>query len=692
MKIISEFSLWIIFPMALLAIAASVYFYRKNDWLSSEGKWKKYLLIVLRSSSIFTLLLLLLGLTMQYILEREEKPLFIVLVDNSLSMKNYKDSNLVLKQTNQLINGLRSANGANFDYEVITCGSSIGDKGINFDEKKSNLEEGFKFINSQYYNRNIGGIAFISDGNFNTGSSPIYAAEKISLTPIFSLAVGDTIPKKDHLIKHVSVNDVAFLANDFPVEVDISSFQFPGRTAQVSVFHDGKKVGSQSITYGTENGDYQPIKFLIPATKVGFQRYVVELSALNEEYTLINNTKSFYVEVMDTRSKVLILSHAPHPDIAAFRQALETNDNLEIINKTFANWDKKLDKVDLVVIHEPGINYPKEIMSAIVNKGIPQVFIIGSGSTGVALNSLSLGISFENSNQTDDVQGQVNASFNAFELSEGIKSAIEFFPPLRSKFGSLKTGGNTETLLFQRIGQVVKVDPLIFFMQQKQIRNGFIYGEGIWRWRLNEYLRSGSHIHFNELFNKIANYVMVKQEGMGLRVTLNKRFTTDESIIFNASFYNASLEAIITPKISLSLLDQNGKKYTSQFGVNGEAYKLDYGKLTKGKYQWNASCVFNGKKYSKSGTFLVEEIDFEKTEITANHEVLKQLSNQSNGKFYELANQAKFIEELKTRDDIVIITREELSFKSLIQLIPILIFLSLTLSIEWFIRRWSGAY
>ena len=128
MKIISEFSLWIIFPMALLAIAASVYFYRKNDWLSTEGKWKKYLLIVLRSSSIFTLLLLLLGLTMQYLLEREEKPLFIVLVDNSLSMKNYKDSNLVLKQTNQLIKGLRSANGANFDYEVITCGSSIGDR------------------------------------------------------------------------------------------------------------------------------------------------------------------------------------------------------------------------------------------------------------------------------------------------------------------------------------------------------------------------------------------------------------------------------------------------------------------------------------------------------------------------------------------------------------------------------------
>jgi len=692
MKIISEFSLWVIAPLAIFSMLVSIYFYRKTDWLKTASQWKKLLLIGLRSISIFLVLILLLGLTFQFSTTKEEKPIFLVLIDNSLSMRNYKDSTELKQQVDNFLNSLRTKHGDSFDYDVITCGSSVDNGDYKFTDKKSNLEAGFNHINSQYYNRNIGGIAFISDGNFNEGSSPLYAAEKISLTPIFSLGVGDTTPKRDQAIKHISVNDIAFLSNDFPVEVDISSYQFQGQTAQVSIFQNEKTLVSQTLIYGNERNDYKPLKFLIPANKVGFQRYTVELKPLLGEATLRNNKKSFYVEVLDTRNKVVILSHAPHPDISTFKNALETNDKLEVLVKTYTTWDKNLDKVDLLIIHEPGVNYPKELHSMLTSKGIPRLFVIGPNSSSNVLNALSLGVTFENTNQTDDLQGQLNNSFSPFELNEEIKKAIEFFPPLKSKFGALKASGNIETLVFQRIGPIVKRDPLIFFKQQNQIRNGFIFGEGIWRWKLNEFLRSGSHNSINELISKISNYLMVKQEEMGLRVSINRRFTTEESIIFNASFYNASLEPIVTPRIGLTLTDPSGRKYESQFGVNGNSYKLSYGKLDAGQYNWKASCSYNGKVYLKTGSFLVEEIDLEKKETTANHNVLKQLSNQSNGKFYALRDYKNFINDLNLRDDIVVVTREELSFKDLIHVIPLLILIALSFSAEWFIRRWSGSY
>ena len=692
MKIISEFSPWVIAPMVIISIVLSIYFYKKTDWIDKKNQWKKWLLISLRSTSLFLIFILLLGLTLQYTETKEEKPVFLVLIDNSMSMKNYKDSSLVYSQVTSLINTLKSTYGNFFDYDVITCGSGIGNNNFNFIEKKSNIEEGFQFVNSQYYNRNISGIAFISDGNYNVGSSPIYAAEKINLTPIFSLAVGDTIPKRDQLIKNVSANNIAFLSDFFPVEVDISSIKFQGKSVRVSVSHEGKLLTSKDLTYGKENFDYQQVKFNVPATKIGFQQYTIDLSPLDGEYTLKNNKKSFYIEVMDSRSKVLILSQAPHPDISALKQALETNEKLEIFTKTFSSWDKKLEKVDLVVVHEPGLNFSSELLNEFVNKGIPQLYIIGPNSTSSAVNSLGLGISYEISNQLDEVQGSLNTSFKAFELSDGIKEAINYFPPLKSKFGKLNTGGNIEAIIFQRIGQVVKSEPLVFFKQQKQIKNGYINGEGIWQWRLNEYLRSSSHIHFNELISKIANYLMIKQEGMGLRVTLNKRFTIEDPVIFNASFYNASLEPITSPSISLTLISEQGKKYVSQFGSNGIGYQLDFGKLSAGKYSWEAQCVFNGKKYTKSGVFLVENIDLEKLETTANHDVMKQLSNQSDGKFYYLKDYEKFVKELNSREDMVVITREELRFQDLIHLVPLLILLALLFSIEWFIRRFSGAY
>ncbi|MFM7757315.1 MAG: hypothetical protein ACKO6J_00110, partial [Crocinitomicaceae bacterium] len=66
MKIISEFSLWVIFPLAIFAVAISIFFYRKTDWLKTASNWKKFLLIGLRSISIFLVLILLLGLTFQF--------------------------------------------------------------------------------------------------------------------------------------------------------------------------------------------------------------------------------------------------------------------------------------------------------------------------------------------------------------------------------------------------------------------------------------------------------------------------------------------------------------------------------------------------------------------------------------------------------------------------------------------------
>ena len=44
--------------------------------------------------------------------------------------------------------------------------------------------------------RNIGGIAFGFDGNFNMGANPIYNAERIKFSPIFSFAVGGSIKKE----------------------------------------------------------------------------------------------------------------------------------------------------------------------------------------------------------------------------------------------------------------------------------------------------------------------------------------------------------------------------------------------------------------------------------------------------------------------------------------------------------------
>ena len=160
----------------------------------------------------------------------------------------------------------------------------------------------------------------------------------------------------------------------------------------------------------------------------------------------------------------------------------------------------------------------------------------------------------------------------------------------------------------------------------------------------------------------------------------------------NASFYNSSLEPITIPKILIEITNENGKKYKSQFGVIGDGYKLALGKLKAGNYSWTASANFNGKTYTKKGSFLVEDIQLEKIESNANQGVMKQLAEQSNGGFYLLKNYEDVLKDISERKDITPVSYAISSFDDLIDFIWIFVLLFLLLSTEWFLRRWYGSY
>jgi hypothetical protein len=692
MHLISDFSLWFLIPIGLFSVILTFYFYKKDGWFGDLKPFQQTLLRILRFSSLFLIGILLLGLILQTINYRDEKPVFINLIDNSNSMMNHKDSNLVKNQIASYREKLKEKYGERFELIDLYVGSNVSNQKLDFSEKTSNLEAGFEKINFDYYNRNIGGITFISDGNYNVGTNPAYAAEKISITPIFSLAVGDTTPRKDQLIKNVSVNDIAFLKNEFPVEVDVESIKLGGKSVSVSIFENGKQIASQSITYSNSKRDFKQVNFTLKANKIGFQTYVVKLKSLDGESTLKNNQRTFYVEVIDSRNKVLLLAGAPHPDISALKEVLDQNENIESESVLIKDWNKNLEKTDLVVWHEPGANFDASILQLLQEKRIPILYILGPNTEAAVATKLNLGISGMKGNKTDDIQPTLASGFNDFELSEKVAEALDFYPPLKSKFGTLKVEGNPLILLNQRVGPVKKSDPLLFFVNRNNLKTGVLYGEGIWRWKLNDFIRSGNHEAFSELFSKTMNFLMVKQQEAGLRIEFPKRFSIEEDVMVNASFYNSALEPITKPKIELKLTDSEGKVFRSQFGANGNGYKLSLGKLKAGKYKWYAETKFNGKSYKKSGVFIVEDIELEKIETAANHGVLKQVAKQSNGKFYFLKDNQKLINDIEKRGDITTISFEETAFNKLIDYLVVILLLIALLASEWFIRRFLGSY
>lgn len=693
MRFISDISLAWLIPMGIVAFLLTFWFYRNEPWLKELPKRIRQTLFGLRFLGLWLIGLLLLGILFESVSYRKEKPVFITLVDNSSSLKNYKDSAKVAQRIADFQSQLKEKYGDRFELVSYAAGSSFRQAAqFTLKDNKSRLSEGFEQIYTQYYNRNVGGIAFISDGNFNEGPNPAYAAEKIALTPVFTLGVGDTLPKKDQLIRDVSSNEIAFLKNKFPVEVDIEALKTGKTGARVSILHDGKTVASQQVSYDNGTFDFRHLSFELEATQTGFQHYTVEVSPIDGEYTLKNNRRSFYIEVLDARNKVILLAGAPHPDVAALKYVLEKDENIQVESKLIQDWDKDLSRTDLVIWHEPGINYSPAVYDAIQRSGKPVLYFIGPNTSNATAQKLDVGMSFGSSGQTDEVQPGFNNGFELFEISTDLQAGLRYYPPVRVRYGEVRLSPQNKVLLSQRLGEFVKKDPILFFGEKNNRKYGVFFGEGIWRWKLSEYAKTKGTVLFEELVRKASQFLVVKQNASSLRITLPRRFSKGEEVRIKAEFYNESLELITKPKISFVLTDESNRRSNFEFGVTGNFYTLPLGTLKPGKYTWSASTTYNGKKHVKTGIFVVEDIEIEALETSADHALLQQISANSNGKFYNLADYSKLLDDISKRQDIAEMSYEESAFNDLLDYIWILLLICVLLGAEWFLKRWNGAY
>lgn len=693
MNYFSDHSLWWLLPISILAVGFSFYYYFKTDQRSVWNLKQLRVLFSLRTLSIFLIGLLLLGLVWETIKYRPEKPLIITMVDSSSSMLNYKDSNQVKKNIEGFRAALPKSLGEDYEYLELAVGTNVRDLGqLSLKDKSSDLAAGFKQIKDRFFNRNIGAIVLISDGNYNQGVHPMYEAERIELTPVFALAVGDTTLKRDIVVRSVISNEVAFLNNEFPIQALVDFQRVPTGSYQVNLLQNGKVVQSQRAVVNNSNLDQKEFLFTVLAKNKGYQRFTVSVQAVSGEFTKENNQQTCFVEVIDSKSNVLLLASAPHPDVAALRSVFELDQEAVVSSELMTNYSLGNKTPDFVVWYENGLRANANLFKQLQEKGIPVLMILGPNVTTSLLQSYGLAVKAPNGNQYEDVYPTLANGFNSFGLSAEFTSVIPVLTPLRTKFGTYKLPSNSVVVLNQRVGSIAKDAPLIAVAQTQKTKIGFVLGEGLWRWKMKEFMQKKTTAGFEEFVQKLTQYISVKQNREPLRVTLPKRFNTIEDIVFKAEFYNEAMELITTPSVEMTITKRGGKSFKQLFSPTANFYQLNVGQLQHGMYDWKVVADNNGKKYAKSGSFAVDEISLEDQDTRANFSTLNQLVVQSDGSYKKLDQYQDLIQEIKTRGDITTVQYEDTGYQELIDWKWIFALIIALLTAEWFLRRWWGSY
>lgn len=664
---------WLIVCFFISLIYALILYPQKYFF---ENKKLVTALFLVRLLIVFILCLLLLNPLVKVVNQKIEKPIIVLALDESKSIKPNKDKSEQLIRFEAKFKALQKELSKNFDVKILSFGAYTKDDWpLTYQDNETNFENLFQFIENNYGNKNIGATIIASDGIINKGSDLL---QKTTFS-VYTIPLGDTVPVKDISINKISINPTVSLENSHEIKVQVFAKGLMGIKTKVIIKTSDGQVIKQPISINNNNY-FTVITSNIQSKKKGLQKIVANIPKIKQEKFIQNNTKYAFTNVIENKINILLYSNSPHPDLSAIKACFK---NSRVYKVTLSSNMNELDekKYDVVIFYQTPNKSQKDKNVLNTLKLKPKLFFLGQQTDINAIHQ-STGSSNINVQSVAYNYPIINSEFHEFGLSKQLMNTIPVLPPILQ----------THNL---RIGnQIIKTknqfSSILNLVNNPDARIAFFNGEGFWKWRLKDFEINHNFLVSDELLNKTIQWLVTnnKDEDKNFRVKpINPIFTTTEKVVFDASFYNQASQPVNEPEIKLELKG-NSKQYSYIFSkLQNNGYFLEAGYLPKGSYVYKANTIYNGAKFYTSGEFVVEENFAEIENTTTNTSFLKSLAETSGGKMIYPEN----INEIKTmiekNSKIKPLFFEDLKYNDLINLKFILFLILSLLSLEWFVRK-----
>ena len=350
---------------------------------------------------------------------------------------------------------------------------------------------------------------------------------------------------------------------------------------------------------------------------------------------------------------------------------------------------------DLVIMHQVPNNFNRlqPVLTKFINSETSLWFILGQQSDLSAVNrdNKLLNVVTVN-NETDEVTPFLNRDFSRFNFSADNQEVMNDYPPVTVPFGQIRLNGDAEVLLYQRIGNIDTNKPLLAIKEDNGRKNAIMIGEGFWQWRLQEYAKNENHKVFDELVLKLVQFLSAKEDRRKFKVyPVKNEFLDSESVIFETEVYNDIYERIYGHSIELQVEDEKGQQKTYNYATNKNNSTYTISNLPQGVYQYSASTNLDGEMVNSDGEFTIKNLQVELIDFTANHDLLRNLSNQTNAQFY-LPDQFDQLQQDLLNKEVQGVIYASKEFLPIINMQWIFFLLLALVSGEWFIRKYNSGY
>lgn len=670
-----EFSGWWVLLIAILSVAISLFLYSRKDipW----NRFQNWLLFGVRSLAIFMILLLLLEPSVKRISNSIIKPTIALAIDNSESILGRGADSLAIKSEIRSLEEELMDQG--LDVKILTM--DLKDS-IQFDQKNSRIADLLDNTINEFENENLRSIILFSDGIYNRGISPLY---KNYIQPIFSVGMGDSIPPQDIAISRVQYNKVSFKGNQSPIKIELNQTGFNGQNVTVSIHENNKELETQKLLLDDK---IKEVEFQLTSEKEGLRHIVVKVTSFPQESTALNNRVDLFLEIIDARQKVLIVANSPHPDIKAIRSTLAATDNYTTdLYIPALNEEKPTEPYDVVIYHSAFTS-----STNFIPKGNPGIWYILSGESAITVANKKLDfLNIEKRRgQADKVSGSFNQNFSKYKITNS--TIFEDYPPIEVPYGEYAVSGPSEILMYQKLGSVITDKPLMIVHDDGIQKSAVLMGQNIWTWKLQEAAINGNAIHFNDFVTKTIQYLSIRNDKKQFRLDARESTFSDSSpILFDSEVYNDIYERTYGNTIQIAIENEAGETQYFDFVDSELNQSFSTPSLPPGIYTFKGEVKIGNKTLTDNGEFSVEDINPEYINLTANHQLLRNLASKTGGQFIPFEQVDRLINLIANQGYKPLVKSEETTQKLLQTWWWYTIIFGL-FSLEWFLRRYWGSY
>ena len=460
----------------------------------------------------------------------------------------------------------------------------------------------------------------------------------------------------------------------------------------IKIIHKGEIIYDKWVNLKANT----PITYelLLDAKSEGIQYYDISISSFTSEKNTENNSFKLSIEILNNKQNILLIAATPHPDIAALKSALERGENYKVKTVLLKDFKEQTASYNLIILHQLPEQHNKNsnVLSKIIASETSLLYITGSTTKWKKFNELQNLISVSTSSKTQEVHPQLNKNFTPFNFSNNVIELIRNAPPLLAPFGDVARKNTSHTLFTQNIEGIETQSPLLLFSENETNTQAILLAEGLWKWRLFDYQKNKTHDNFNEIIQSISQYLTQNKDKRKLRLEYSKISTQGDKFELKAQFFNDNYQRIEKAELNLVLEDENKNEFLYNLRFKGENYSSILSNLDPGKYKFTLRADYKKESIEQSGSFAIMAATLEKQKTEANWNLLKKISDLTEGRFIEKVDFNKYPEIIESEIGANTETYFSKQLSDLIQEKAIFFLLLLSLFSEWAIRKSLGTH